>query len=180
MASIMFALKYPAATIIAIEPEPCNFAALVRNTSPYKNVIPIHAALWQQDGEVALAPSNAHPKGAFQVVENGSQRVPAITMETLMRDTGINSIDLLKVDIEGAEKEVFEFCPWINKVRVISIELHDRLRVGCSSTVKKTTKNFHCDQRGDVTLFIADRARADFYLTDLPTDKSAPPRSPAA
>jgi hypothetical protein len=45
-----------------------------------------------------LGASNAHPKGAFQMVENGRQRVRAITMDTLMCETGILSIDLLKVE----------------------------------------------------------------------------------
>lgn len=153
MASILFALNYPTARIIAIEPESANFAALVRNTAPYKTVTPIRAALWRQDGEIALDASNAHPKGAFQVVEGGRQKVRAATMETIMRETGIDSIDLLKVDIEGAEIEVFEFCPWIRKVRVLAIELHDRVRPGCTLAVSNATKDFRCNQGGEVTFF---------------------------
>jgi FkbM family methyltransferase len=180
MASILFALRYPAARIVALEPEPSNFAALLRNTAPYKTIVAIQAALWRQDGEVALGPSNAHPKGAFQVVENGSHRVRAITMDTVMRETGIDSVDLLKVDIEGAEKEVFESCPWISKVRVLAIELHDRVRLGCSSTVKNAARDFQCDERGEVTFFVAEQSESGSYcLTDLPMGTSAP-RSPAA
>jgi FkbM family methyltransferase len=180
MASILFALKYPRARIIAIEPEPSNFAALIRNTSPYKMITPIQAALWQEDGEVTLGPSDAHPKGAFQVVENGRQRVRAITMETVMRETDIHSIDLLKVDIESAEIEVFESCPWIRNVRLIAIELHDRVRPGCSSVVRNAAKDLDCDQRGEVTFFERSPAEANcHYLTGPPAGKSAP-RSPAA
>ncbi len=39
-----------------------------------------------------------------------------------MRETGIVSIDLLKVHIEGAEIEVFECCTWIRKVQITAIE----------------------------------------------------------
>jgi len=154
MASILFARKYPAAKIIAIEPEPKNFAALVRNTFRYSTITPIQAALWKEDGEVALGTSDAHPKGAFQVAENGGERVRAITMRTLMSETGIDSIDLLKVDIEGAEKEVFETCAWIKNVRVIAIELHDRIKPGCRSVVEAAAADFRSDQRGEVTLFM--------------------------
>jgi len=166
MASILFALKYPAARIIAVEPEAANFAALVRNTAPYKTITPIHAALWCEDGEVALGPSNAHTKGAFQIVDNGPQRVRAITMDTLMSETGIDSIDLLKVDIEGAEVEVFASCPWITKVRVIAIELHDRVRTGCSSVVKTAAKGMQLNQTGEVTFFIREQ-ESSRHLTDL-------------
>lgn len=154
MASILFAHKFPQAKIIAIEPEPSNFAALVRNTSPYKNIVPVQAALWKEDGEVTLGRSDAHPKGAFQVVESGEQRVRAMTMDTLMRETHIQSIDLLKVDIEGAEKDVFTACDWIKKVRVIAIELHDRIKSGCRSVVETAAAEFHSEQRGEVTFFV--------------------------
>jgi FkbM family methyltransferase len=154
MASILFAHKYPSATIIAIEPEPSNFTALVRNTFPYTNIVPIQAALWKENGHVSLGKSKAHPKGAFEVVEGGAERVRAITMETLMREMGISSIDLLKMDIEGAEREVFKDCAWIKHVGVIAIELHDRLKPGCRSAVETAAVGFRSDQRGDVTFFV--------------------------
>jgi FkbM family methyltransferase len=181
MASILFALKYPAARIISIEPEPSNFAALMRNTAPYKTITPIQAALWREDGEVTLGPSHAHPKGAFQTFGNGQQQVRAVTLETLMREINIPSIDLLKVDIEGAEVEVFESCPWISNVQVIAIELHDRVRPGCSSVVKNAAGVLRCHQKGEVTFF--DRLPAqstDGYLRDPLTDIFESSRSPAA
>ena len=181
MASILFALKYPAARIVAIEPEPSNFAALVRNTAHYKTITPIQAALWREDGAVTLGASKAHPKGAFQIVENGRQRVRAMTMDAVMRETGIQSIDLLKVDIEGAEIEVFESCPWISNVAVIAIELHDRVRLGCSSVVKRAASSLRCDQRGEITFFASTPVEPSYYsLTDHAAGESTPPLSSAA
>jgi len=54
----------------------------------------------------------------------------------------LTSIDLdiqkgiLKIDIEGAEKELFKanYKKWIDKVDVLIIELHDRFKPGCSAT----------------------------------------------
>lgn len=181
MASILFALKYPKARIIAVEPEASNFAALVRNTSPYNAITAIRAALWREDGEVALGPSNAHPKGAFQIIDNGQQRVRAITMDTLMRETGIGAIDLLKVDIEGAEKEVFESCGWIRDVQVIAIELHDRIRTGCSSVVKKAATNLVCVHQDEVTFFTRPPANtAHPYSTDSLVDNASATGTSAA
>jgi FkbM family methyltransferase len=176
MSSILFALRYPTARIIAVEPESSNFALLVRNTAPYKTITPIQAALWREDGGVTLGTSDAHPKGAFQIVQNGRQKVRAITMDTLMREAGIKLIDFLKVDIEGAEIEVFESCPWIRKVRVIAIELHDRLRLGCGSTVRSAARDLHCDQKGEVTFFVRQPVKRDYhYLTGPVAGESAPP-----
>ena len=180
MASILFALTYPSARIIAIEPEHSNFAALIKNTSSYKNITPIQAALWREDGQVTIGPSNAHPKGAFRIDEDGQQSVRAITMDTVMRETGIVSIDLLKVDIEGAEIEVFESCPWIKRIQVTAIELHERVRPGCSAAVTNAAGDFRCYQRGEVTFvtrppFEASRRNP----TDLPMGRSGPQPLPA-
>jgi hypothetical protein len=44
-------------------------------------------------------------------------------------ETGVHEVDLLKCDIEGAEREVFSACaPWINRVRIAIIECHRGLR----------------------------------------------------
>jgi FkbM family methyltransferase len=154
MASLLFAHRYPMARIIAVEPEPANFAALVRNVSHYKNIVPVQAALWKEDGEVRLGKSTAHPKGAFAIAEDGDQRVRAVTIETLMKENGLSTIDFLKVDIEGAEKEVFQNCSWIKNVRVMAIELHDRVRPDCWSTVQSATVDFRSDRQGDVAFFV--------------------------
>ena len=154
MASLLFAYRYPKTRIIAVEPEPANFTALVRNVSPYKNIVPVQAALWKEDGEVGLGKSTAHPKGAFAIAEEGERRVRAITMGTLMKETGVNTIDFLKVDIEGAEKEVFQNCAWLKNVRVMAIELHDRVRPDCRSAVESAAIGFRCDRQGDVTFFV--------------------------
>jgi FkbM family methyltransferase len=181
MASILFALKYPSAKIIALEPERANFAILVRNTAGYKTITPIQAALWREDGEVTLGPSKAHVKGAFEIIENGCQRVRSLTMETLMHETGVDSIDLLKMDIEGAEKEVFGHCAWMNKVNLLAIELHDRLRPGCSQNVRAGARGFSIEERGEITFFFAEHIEEQSdYSEDALAPRAVSPRSPAA
>ena len=41
------------------------------------------------------------------------------------------------MDIEGSEKEVFSrnYKSWINKVNIIVIELHDRIKSGCTDAL---------------------------------------------
>jgi len=52
-------------------------------------------------------------------------------------------IDILKVDIEGAGKEVFSGHPgWTSKVGMIVIELHDKERVGCNRAFYIATDSF--------------------------------------
>ena len=54
LASIYFASKYPAARVIAIEPEQSNFELLQKNVAPYSNIIPLQAALWNTNEEINL------------------------------------------------------------------------------------------------------------------------------
>jgi FkbM family methyltransferase len=158
MASIYYANKYPDARVIALEPEASNFAVLVRNARPYPNVCCIRAALWNRDGQIAVS-SPSLAQGApgnmgFIVHEGQGAPVRALTLQTLMRDTDIESIDILKVDIEGAEKEVFECCSWMQHVRSLAIELHDRFKSGCSATVNSVTGDFLATQRGETTFYV--------------------------
>lgn len=157
-ASIYFAQRYPRARIIALEPEPSNFALLARNVAPYPTITPVRAALWNRDGEISLGhptPSaSAQQKWAFVTREGPGESVRAVTLPTLMREMHIRRIDVLKVDIEGAEKEVFESCDWMDAVRCMMIELHDRFKPGCSQAVDCAARGFSQLQRGEVTLYL--------------------------
>ena len=72
-----------------------------------------------------------------------------MTMHTLMAEMNLDSIDLLKVDIEGAEKEVFEDCDWMQRVDCLIIELHDRLKPGAArrSTPLHESSRGHSEAR---------------------------------
>lgn len=156
-ASLFFARKYPQAKIFAIEPEEENFAYLVKNVAPFPNIVPLKRALWKTNEPLELVDPgigawgfqtrNPAEKGALPVV----QKVEAITVDKLMADYGLTYIDILKVDIEGAEKEVFETSSgWLDKVGVIMVELHDTIKPGCTASFEAATTAFECrSQRGE-------------------------------
>jgi hypothetical protein len=50
--------------------------------------------------------------------------VPALTIEELCNQHGIEKIDLLKLDIEGAEEEVLENGKFLARTEHIIVELH--------------------------------------------------------
>ncbi|MEZ6091277.1 MAG: hypothetical protein R3C05_25325 [Pirellulaceae bacterium] len=47
-----FAMRFPSARILAIEPEDANFELLLKNVERYPNITPIQAALWNRDESV--------------------------------------------------------------------------------------------------------------------------------
>jgi hypothetical protein len=91
-----------------------------------------------------------------------------------MREHGVDYIDILKVDIEGSEKEVFESCEtWIDRVGVLIVELHDRWKSGCSRSVHSAAKDFSIEwTRGETTFFL----RPAYHMPDASlADASASP-----
>jgi len=138
MASVYFANRYPSAKVIAIEPEPCNFRMLEKNVVTYPCINPIRAALWPSEGEVSvLAPSGMNGNyGHWGFTVSEGSGVRAITVPAILRRFEIDIIDVLKIDIEGAELELFSgACEWLKYVRCVMIETHDQFRPGCAQTV---------------------------------------------
>lgn len=133
LASIFYAIKYPNAKIIAIEPESSNCDLLKKNIQNYSNITSIQKALWHVNTRLKISNPNAG-KFAFRVEESSNgQEVSSITIEDLLKEYDLPFIDILKIDIEGAEKEVFSNTPdWIAKVGLIAIELHEYLKTGCN------------------------------------------------
>ena len=75
---------------------------------------------------------------AFQMVESteDSPGIPALTILQLLQRLGCDRLDLLKMDVEGAEAEILRGAgDWLDRVNVMVIELHDRMVPGCSEAL---------------------------------------------
>jgi len=151
LASIYFANKFPESHIIAIEPEASNFEMLIRNVSPYPNVIPINAALWNRNEEINLVDPGLGKwgfmtqSGNYEEASLGrvTHRVQGMTINKIMNDNHLERIDILKLDIEGAEREVFiDSSSWINKVNALIVELHERMKSGCNRSFYNNSDGF--------------------------------------
>jgi FkbM family methyltransferase len=136
--SLYYSLKYPQAKIIAIEPDDSNFEILKKHIERLPNIVGIRAGVWPKDAFLKFVDENAE-KWSVQVAEvSGSEKhdVEAVTIEAVLKKTGFDRIDVLKLDIEGSEKELFSGnCDvWMDKVNIIVIELHDRKKNGCAES----------------------------------------------
>ncbi|MEA3329321.1 MAG: FkbM family methyltransferase [Nanoarchaeota archaeon] len=135
--SLWFAKKFPTAEIIAVEPEESNYKLLQENTKLCKNIKTIKAGIWCK--RIFLKIVNlSSGKWGFQTKEvnkNQKHDIQAITIKDILKKADTKKIDILKLDIEGAEKELFsKNTSWLNKVNMIIIEFHDYFRKGCSNS----------------------------------------------
>ena len=165
MTSVFYATRFPQAKILAIEAEHSNFAMLRKNVRAYPNIIPIHAALWSNEGHISISLGQEDPFAHWGFAVNGHPGdVRAITVSGLMRDFGLDYIDLLKINIEGSEKEVFEVCEWQDAVGSVVIELHDRFKPGCSEAVNNALASFSRSESGYLTCYQSSRNVASEQL----------------
>lgn len=135
--TVWFAERYPEATIHAIEPDEGNFEQLKRNTSGFSNIRNNLGALWHKPGSVVLSnPEARHFSFRVTDAQSPTEGVPAITPEDLLRQAPEGRIDLLKIDIEGAERDLLQAYPELcRRSRVILIETHDRSAPGSSQAL---------------------------------------------
>jgi FkbM family methyltransferase len=143
-ASVFFALKFPHAVIYSIEPEARNFALLRQNLAAYRNLIPLRAALWSKPALLAI-PDPGAESWKFRIAETdvlpAAPEVLAVTIAEIVDWSGTAAIDILKLDVEGSEKEIFAVQPqrWMPRVRNLVIELHDHFVPGCEEALRKAT-----------------------------------------
>lgn len=158
---LRFRSDYPGASIVAIEPEARNLVQLKKNLSAYPDIPIEHAALWSHPTKLAFTSLDTH-HNAFQVEEGNDGEIEALTVRNIMDRHCFPRIDLLKIDIEGSEKNVFEspsVMEWLPHVRMILIETHDRFKDGCTEAVDLATKSDFVFERfiGEYRLYLSVR-----------------------
>jgi FkbM family methyltransferase len=130
LASVLLANKYPNARILAVEPHPDNALLLRLNCRGYSNVELVNSAIWSSNTYLEIANPDSDIHGGFQVREVGPKKTPAsfhaVTLTDLLERANATEIDLLKLDIEGAETEIFSRNHelWTNRVKTLVIEIH--------------------------------------------------------
>jgi FkbM family methyltransferase len=142
LASIYFANQYPEANIISIEPQTDNFCLLQKNTGSYKNISCVNAALWHKEEFISIVNPDSL-SASFMVEATAKAETKAVTINSILEQFNWNRIDILKIDIEGAEKEVFSGnTDWLGKVKLLIIELHDNYKPDCTKTFFKAIESY--------------------------------------
>jgi FkbM family methyltransferase len=133
--SVRFLNHFPDVRVLAVEPDPSNADLCRRNLKPYgERVRLLQAAIWSEPAYLVVQP---HPLGCYGFEYGTRVRTPAegergttaaMDIAGLIAISGNASVDLLKVDIEGSEAELFarNCASWLPNVRNLVIELHNK------------------------------------------------------
>jgi len=146
LSTVFFKHRYPKAKVIAIEPEISNFKMLELNTKMYNNVHCLNYGIWNKSTNLIIKDNNLGNWG-FMVEEvdyKNETTIPAISIDEIIEKFNIKQIDILKNDIEGSEKELFQenFKTWLSKTKLLIIELHDGLNNGSSKSFFSAISNY--------------------------------------
>ena len=150
ISSAYFALKFPESRILVIEPDPVNYALCLLNNRFNANVVVENVGVWSHDihlqersrlyGDMSINFSPADPRTAT------CGYVQAYSITTLLNMFGFSEVDFLKVDIEGAELDVFSgnaADQWLPRVHSMSVEIHESKFPGCDFAVRSAAAR-HC------------------------------------
>ena len=99
----------PTGKVVAIEPEAGNLALLRKNTRHLANVVVVEKAASSSKGQQKLYQA---PKSflfsTHQDYGLGHIKVEADTVDNIVSELGLDRVDFIKIDAEGAELEILE------------------------------------------------------------------------
>ena len=127
-----FVLMYaPRANLVCVEPLARNVELCRENLRKETTCVVHHAALMGKPGTVVLNDygddaSACHSVLDYGAEESGKEEVSAITLEEIMTGQNIDRIDILKLDVQGAEFEIVELTPIrvLKRIGFITMEVH--------------------------------------------------------
>jgi len=133
--SVWAAAEKPQARIIALEPFPETFAALqanIRRNLLASRVECAQLGLASQAGEVLMRTEGESPNRRMMLdedaeVKDATVAVPCLTLAACLRRFDIDTLDMLKMDIEGSEWPVLlSTSPCVlRRIRYIQVEYHE-------------------------------------------------------
>jgi FkbM family methyltransferase len=137
LATLFFIIQYPRARVVAVEPDRDNFELLRQNTTAVRDIcLLVEGAVNVYTGHARFDTSETTYNGRLSehnALSDSSRQqiVPCFTMEDILARHGLldSFIDVLKVDIEGTEQQLFGASPvWLRRVGVLVAELHGAYR----------------------------------------------------
>lgn len=133
--SVLLANSFPDARVFSVEPSPGNVTALRANADINNlghRIVPMQGGLWPDAAFLRISTGFRDGREWSLAVQETAENDPAasraITFDDILRLAGQSRIDVLKMDIEGAERLWFEsrsrFVDLLGRTEALAIEVH--------------------------------------------------------
>lgn len=136
--------------VYAVEPEPNNLYLLSQNieNNPTENITIVNNAIWYEEKMVSI--SNRGGNSSIVDIEEDNSEVLAITLETLFSTYDIKEVDVMKIDIEGAEFDLIINTPaeTLAKINRLVLEFDKSFDGRFGQMIEKLSKQFGIDILG--------------------------------
>lgn len=162
-AAVYFKSVFPNAKIVCVEPEDSNFVQLQKNISLNGFNIDVDlmkAGLWSREAYLKVKKDAFRDQAewSFHVIETTEEEkeLKGYSVTDIMRRMNWHTIDLLKIDIEGAETAIFEddrdASSFLSRTRFLVIEIHDEFKIRNRIYEILRANQFVFFESGDLTI----------------------------
>lgn len=167
--SLFLKTHFPKAGIVCVEADRDNSQQLKKNIDVnglQGSIQVLNNALWSNDTDSLVVTSDFRDGGSWSksvtLESKGSAgattKVQCITVQKIAATAQLNEIDILKIDIEGAEAELFKTPAFVQflaeRVKFLAVEIHEEF---CSrQSIQKilTDNHFECREEGETDFCI--------------------------
>lgn len=120
--------------------------ALAREIQGLPGVEVVHACIGKENGTVDLAITKNDQCSSMLTPQTSPvlrrETVPLLSLTSLLTRCGVERVDLLKMDIEGAEMQVLNAIPdaQLRRIAQLTIEFHDALGMTSLEEIRRITQ----------------------------------------
>lgn len=145
LATLYYQRKFHNPRIIAIEPENENYKLLVKNTQKYLNISSLRNGVFDSDCDLNVI-DIGEGEASYRLMRNPVegkiiQTISCRSINSLMKEFKLSKIDILKMDIEGCEKECLlsPNIDWLQKTKYFLCEIHENIHTGLTKQIFELT-----------------------------------------
>ena len=166
--TLRFNYLFPNSKIISVEPDKENFEILKKNTHDIENIVNLNNGIWNEDSFLKIKHKSIDnsQKISFTKAVSDDQSVKSITVSSIIKQHTINKIDIIKIDIEGAEDIIFDYTcdDWLAFVDILIIECPDNDSPFVTQKIfdafRRNNLNFKTTISGENLIFIKESCKA--------------------
>lgn len=163
LTTLYFKKKFPNAHIVSVEPDERNMCVLKKNIilNRLKQITFVKGGLWGKEDKLKIDRSFRDGKDwSITLVSDSSNlassSIKAYTISDIISNYHFPVVDILKIDIEGAERFVFEHdihvAAFLKKVKFIAIEIHDEFNIREKILNQLNENGFSIFHNGELTI----------------------------